>query len=283
MTSWLSKSTFKPIPKKDSFMFETTAAGFCSQFNNYLYATLYAKSYNSRLYVNDTTNAVSVRYPLIQNTFAPVPDISDVQFTSSQILTATTLKNRVIPMREFLAKVSVITLRATAANTLTWKTSLLETIQPFVSEVTADIDVGVHIRGGDKITTGEMKAIPIEQYLQQVTLYQKKIKKEKMNVFLMSDSPERIKEFTSKKDASWTIHTLRSPLSIGGHKQLDFNAAPNRLRMDSYLYFMAELYVMQQVAHVVCTFSSHVGRFLFLTITDDTTIVSIDDAKFVAS
>jgi hypothetical protein len=273
MTSWLGRSAFKPVPKKDSFMFETEATGFCLQFNQYLYSALYAKSQGHRLYVNDTTNAVSIRYPLIQNTFAPVADLSDVQFRDSQLLTATSLKNRVQPMREFLARVTPETLRAAAGGILAWNKDLVEKIQPLI--VTAKIDVGVHMR------TNLLKPVPVEKYLQEVRNYQDKTKKKTLNVFLMSDSPELLQDFTKKKHPSWAIYTVRAPLTAGGHKQIDFNAAPNRLRMDSYLAFLAELYSMQRAPHVICNFGSNVGRFLYLTVADGTTVVSIDQAQFV--
>jgi hypothetical protein len=276
MTSWLTKSAFKPVPKKDSFMFETDANGFCLQFNQYLYATLYAKSQGHRLYVNDTTNAVSVRYGLIQNTFARVTDLSDVQFRDSQLLTATSLKNRVQPIRDFLSKITPDILRVSASEILNWNSGLLEKIQPLVDEVKAELDIGVHMR------TNTMKPIPVEKYLQEVRNYQDKSKKKVLNVFLMSDSPELIKDFTKKKHPSWAIYTLRSPLLMGGHKQLEFNAAPNRVRMDSYLYFLAELYTMQQIPYIICNLGSNVGRFLYLTVADDTTVVSMDLQKFVA-
>ena len=257
-------------------MFETDATGFCLQFNQYLYSALYAKSQGQRLYVNDTTNAVSIRYPLIQNTFAPVADLSDVQFRDSQLLTATSLKNRVQPMREFLSRVTPDILRVSASEILTWNNGLLEKIQPLLDEVKAELDIGVHMR------TNAMKPVPVEKYLEQVRAFQTKSKKAALNVFLMSDSPELLQEFTKKKHSSWAIYTLRSPLLMGGHKQLQFNAAANRVRMDSYLYFVAELYTMQQIPHIICSLSSNVGRFLYLTVADDTTVVSIDLPKFVA-
>lgn len=282
MTSWLKHSATKPLPKKDSLFFETDSAGFCSQFNNYLYATLYAKSLKTRLYVNDTANSISIRYPLLRNTFVPVSDLSDVQFTDGQMLTASSIKNRVIPLRVFLSTVSPSNLRTAARSIFEWNDTLLEKMMKLVDHLPSEIDVAVHMRGGDKIITGEMRPLTVEQYVREVETYFRSSKKQSFNVFLMSDSPERIEEFTKKAPSSWKVHTLRSPISPGGHVQRLFNAAPARERMDSYLSFMAELYVAQRVPRIFCTFSSNVGRFLYLTADDRTNVVSIDEPKFVA-
>ena len=272
----------KPLPKKDSLFFETDSAGFCAQFNNYLYASLYAKSLKTRLYVNDTSNSLSIRYPLLRNTFVPVADLSDVQFTDGQILTASSMKNRVIPLRVFLSTVSPSNLRTAARSIFEWNDTLLEKMVKLVDHLPSEIDVAVHMRAGDKIITGEMRPLTVEQYVREVEAYLRSSKKQSFNVFLMSDSPERIEEFTKKAPSSWKVYTLRSPISMGGHVQRFFNAAPARERMDSYISFMAELYVAQRVPRIFCTFSSNVGRFLYLTADDRTTVVSMDEPKFAA-
>jgi hypothetical protein len=278
MTSWI-KQSIKILPKKDSLLFETDDAGFCSQFNHYLYSVLFAQSQNTRLYVNDASNIVSIRYPLIQNTFTRHSDLSGVVFVDGPILTATSLKNRVIPMRMFLEKVSMQKFRAAATEFLQWNPSLVEKLDPLIEDIPSEIHVGVHLRGGDKIIKGEMKPIPIEQYIRQVELYQKKTAKTELNIFLMSDTPELLEQFAKASRTGWNLIALKSPLRMGGHIQREFNAASNKQRMDNYLHFMAELYTIQRAAHIVCTFTSYVGGFLALTAADTTTIVSLDDRK----
>jgi hypothetical protein len=63
-----------------------------------------------------------------------------------------------------------------------------------------------------------------------------------------------------------------------GHVQRDFNASSAGNRMNTYLNFIAELFLMQQIQHVVCTFSSNVGRFLYLT--SENEVVTVDDKFF---
>jgi len=277
MTSWLKLNVIKPVDKKSSFLFETTDAGLCLQFNQYLYAVLYAAKENVPLNVNDTSNAISIRFPLIKNTFATPSEIS---FVDSQIVSATSLKKRVGQIQNFLNGVRPEELRDAAKAILPWNPSLLQKLTPILDakRFPGEFDVGVHIRAGDKITSGEMKNIPIEQYLRAVKAYQTKTGKKKLDVFVMSDSSLKLDEFIKKKDAAWTVHTLVTPSSMQGHVQRDFNASSPGTRMNAYLNFVAELFLMQQIGHVVCTFSSNVGRFLYLT--SDNEVVSVDDPKF---
>jgi len=256
MTSWF-RQTAKPLPKKDSLLFETDEAELCSQFNRYLYATLYARSINTRLYVNDTPNAVSIRYPLIQNTFVALTDLSGVKFVDTPLLTATSIGHRVIPMRVFLNTVPVQKLRTEARALFAWNPSLLDKINP----LTAKLDVGVHM----------LKSIAVDQYIREVERYQLSTKKERLNVFVMSDSPEAIQEFSAKAKG-WTVLSIRPPFST--------SSSPQRQRMDSYLHRCGELYTIQNAAHIISAFSSQVGRFLYLT-TDS--VVSMDDKVFTAA
>ena len=227
-----------------------------------------------KLYVNDTSNAVSLRYPLIKNTFAGV---TGVEFTDTTIPTAKSLTKLQGDLRVFLSKVEKKQFRKVAREILIWNPTLLQSIS---SKLTANVDVGVHIRAGDKIMTRESNDIPLDIYVRAVKKYQETSKKATLNVLVMTDSSQRLEEFKKKKDPSWTIVNIAYPRSINGHNQRDFNAATRQQRMNDYLDFMAELALMQKVPHIICTFTSHVGRFLYLTADDTTSIVSVDIPTF---
>lgn len=280
MTSWIREPAKKPI-EKNSFLFETTEAGFCSQFNNYFYSALYSTSSKLPLYVNDTVNAVSIHYPLIKNTFAPV---ANVVFTDTGVMSATSLikksgAQRVAgTLRAFLNNVQAPRFRQMARELLLWNPALLEKIRGL--DTFTNIDLGIHMRGGDKIVTGESANIPIETYIDAARKYQRSSGKPALTIFVMTDSSQRLEEFKRKKDASWTIVTIRYPADLIGHTQRDFNAATSQKRMTAYLEFIRELVLMQSVPHIICTFSSNIGRFLYLTAADTTTVVSVDMPVF---
>lgn len=268
MTSWIKTALpAKPV-EKTSLLFETTDAGFCSQFNNYYYSVIYAKSEKMPLYVNDSVNAVSIRYPLIQNTFMN----TGARFTDGQVAEAINLKKRAPQLRTFLNGVKNFD---DAKDILAWNPGMVTQIDTILSLAKVpEVDVGVHIRAGDI-----SKPVAVDTYIQSVKAFQKKTAKDKLVVFVMTDSANSLEEFKRKKDPSWTIVTVRSPTDVNGHVQRDFNASTRTFRMNAYLEFVAELYLMQQVPYVVCTFSSNVGRFLFLTA--DGVVVSVDEPKFI--
>ena len=279
MTSWIKELPRKPI-EKTSFLYETTQAGFCSQFNNYFYSAMYASAKDTPLYVNDTSNAVSLRFPLIKNTFVP---LRNVTFTDTNLLSAASLlakstsQKNAGALQMFLANVDRSQFRKVARQILVWEPSLLESIH---SRLVPDVDVGVHMRAGDKIMTRESTDIPVETYIKALKKYQETSKKAALRVLVMTDSANRLEEFKKKKDPSWTIVNIAYPTNVNGHNQRDFNEAPRQKRMNDYLDFIAELVVMQKARHIVCTFSSNVGRFLYLTADDTTSVVSVDMPAF---
>jgi hypothetical protein len=280
MTSWIREPPKKPI-EKNSFLFETTEAGFCSQFNNYFYSALYAMSSKLPLYVNDTVNAVSIHYPLIKNTFVPLTNLT---FTDTTVVSATSLIKKSGAQKvagtllAFLNNLEKSRFRQMAREILVWNPALLEKIKRL--DTSANIDLGIHMRGGDKIVTGESANISVDTYINAARKYQRDSGKTTLTIFVMTDSSQRLEEFKRKKDASWTIVTIRYPPDLIGHTQRDFNAATSQKRMTGYLEFIRELVVMQSAPHIICTFSSNIGRFLYLTADDTTTVVSVDMPVF---
>ena len=273
MTSWLKQG---PAKKKEEvekhFLFETSDTGFCAQFNAYLYAALYSEVEHIPLMVNDTVNAVSIRYPLIRNTFQPIPSIS---FTDTNLLTAISLKKRRALLMNSISAMKSVVMRNFGRELFQWNPSVVQTPTLDVS----GIDVGVHLR---TFQSNEGKNPTIEQYIKAIQSYQKTSKKTTLRVFVMTDSSQRLEELIRKKDPSWTLKTISNPTNITGHSQRDFNASPSRIRMNAYMEFLAELQAMQKIPTIICTFSSNVGKFLYLSTSNATNIVSIDEPAFAA-
>lgn len=265
-----------PVTKKDSLIFEVAQGGFCSQFNNYLHALLYARAEKETLHVNDMMNAVSVQYHLLQNTFAAP---TNVKFVDAQVLSAVSTQRRQGPIRLLLSTTKPEDLRTLAREVFQWNRSLLEKLQPILDTASfpAEFDLGLHIR------TADTKPLSVEMYTQAIRKHQQASKKKALDIFVMTDSALRLEEFKKKCDPTWRVYSLDTPLiGTNGHSQQEFNSAPSRARMNAYLHFMTELYLMQMIPHIICSFSSNVGRFLYLTMADGSTITSVDIPKFVA-
>ena len=267
MTSWLKVGPAKKKEDDDAprpFLFETTDDGLCSQFNAYLYAMLYSVAERGPLLVNDTANVVSIRYPLIKNTFVnPAP----VTFTDTNLGSAISLKRRRQALSSYLLGLPPAHLREAGRNILQWNEAVLA---PTID--VSGIDLGVHIR---TFGPNEPKNTPIEQYIAAI---RKATKKTALKIFVMTDSAQRLEEFKLKKDKAWTLVTVGVPPNFGAHSQRDFNAAPPRQRMTAYKEFLGELQVMQQLPQIICSFSSNVGKFLYLS--SAANVVSVDQAVF---
>ena len=267
MTSWLNARSVQPMPvEKTAYLFETGGTGFCSQFNEFLYSYMYAKAEKKQLYVNDIQNPVSTTYQMIKNTFS-VP-VTEVLFTDTYVATAAPMNRRGNQLRGFLSKLSGETLRTEAKNLLQWNSVLVNKIQNILKVNTLSkggYDVGVHLG------SGEMRNFNVSQYLDAVLAYQKSSKKTALNIFVMSGSESRLSEFQKKKDPSWTIYYITSP---------NLQTSTATRKMESYLHFMTELYMVRNIQHVVTAFSSNVGRFIYLTAATQARVVSVDTPVF---
>jgi len=179
-------------------------------------------------------------------------------------------------------------MKKTAQNIFSFNSSAQEKIMSLIRQKGLDrtrFDVGVHIRSGDKITTGEMKTIGINEYVHALRTIQNKLKKKELNIFVMTDNMLLYNELVSRGDPSWSITTLEEPsvYTMKGHEQLVFNLLPQEKRVSLFYQFLTELHIMQRIPNLVVTFSSNVGRFLYLTsyaIQDEENIISLDVPKW---
>lgn len=270
MTSWIRVPPMKR-PEQKGLFFETSDAGFCTNFNQYLYGFIYSLNEDKPLYIYDYANPVAINYPLIKNTFV---DISGVTYTDGMMASVSSIR-RVMPrVMENVRAMPMPTVRAIAQRIFQWNESILTTLKGIIGQsLPKSFDLGIHIRVGDRITTRDKRSIPVQDYVNAA----KKFKKDDMSIFLMSDSVNAIAEFKKKADPSWKIYTLPSSLpNPDGHLQAQFNRAPSRARLAAYHSFMAELLVMQSIPEIISTFSSNVGRFLYYTVEYPERIISLD-------
>ena len=246
-------------------------SGFGSNIMNFLMCYLYARNKNETLYLRDTTNNISKGFHLILDTIQDLPGIT---FTLKDGMTL----QQKIPdeLREFRRSLELTFLKSEVKRIF----KLNPSIQ---SKVTAlhrglpKFDLGLHIRTGDKVTTGEMEAIPLDVYIKEVDTYQKATKKDKLSIYLMTDSEGVIATFKNRADPSWSIKYLPSPIkNVDGHNQQVFNSQSTENKMAAYIHFLAELQVLQQCPTVFCTFSSNIGRLVYLTGGDDVRSLDIE-------
>ena len=276
MTSWIRVAPAKRPEQVPGFFFETAeAGGFCSNFNQFLYAYLYAKAEGKPLSVYDMANPVGVTFPLIKSTFV---DISGIAFTDSAMPFAVSLKRSLPRIQQNALNTPIATMRQVAQQLFQWNDAILEPLKDVIKEakLPASFDLGIHIRVGDGIIP---RAVSIDEYVRAA----KKIlapllaEKDEMNVFVMSDSSSAIEQFKKKADKAWKVYAIAAPAA-----RQDIRAT-QRARQAVYYNMMAQLLVMQSIPNIVCTFSSNVGRFLYLTVEHADKVVSLDVPRFSAT
>lgn len=277
MTSWIKAAPQKPLESKPTLFFETNADGFCGNFIDYLYAYIYAQTVQQPLYVYDRTNSIGYTYPLLLRTFEQEPK---VLYTDAMVPTASSMKKRPMQLKiqECIRALPVDSLRKNAAELFTWNSTLLQRITGLSSRrFPAAFDVGVHIRAANRVGRQELPAIPIEKYVSAIKEHQKKAKKVKLDVFVMTDTVSMLEALKKAADSSWAVHHLPTNLiNADTHVQARFNSAPFREKTPVYESFIAELTMIQKAAAVVCTMESSVAKFLYLTMPDTTEFVSLD-------
>jgi hypothetical protein len=269
MTSWVRAQppALKRVEQKTGYFFETTDSSFCSNFLQYLYAYMYSRAEGRTLHVYDMMNSVGVTHPLIKNSFV---DTSGVSFADSMLPSVSSM-SRILP--RILANANALpveTLRIAAQQIFRWNPSIYAPLQEIItaSRLPTSFDLGVYIRG-DRVGT---RALPVDEYVRAA----KRVlaATASPNIFIMSDSSTAIEQFKKKADASWKVFSLEQvPPRTDGRN-------PVRARLAAYHQSMTELLVMQSIPDIICTLSSDIGKFIYLTVEHANRVVSLDEPKF---
>ena len=229
---------------------------------------LYAKSQNKQLFLRDTKNNISDSFHLILDTFQEPPGVT---YTTKNGITLQQLSGP--QMKTFFDAYDIDLLRSEAKKIFKLQPAIQKKISVLLKGLPIPVskfDLGIHIRTGDKITSGEMTKIPLEYYLKSIIAFQKVSGKEKLALYLMTDSKTVQAYFKKNADPSWAVVFLPPPIaSLDGHFQNQYNSHSVQLKMDAYIHFLAELQIMQSCPIVFCTFSSNIGRYIYLTGGDD--------------
>lgn len=286
MTSWGGNRQFaqaKKIQEPVSF-FQTTQGGFCSNFNLLFLAYTNAVKNTTPLYVHDFPNSVGETFPLLQSILkenSTIKYLKDVP-PNSKSLDPNKLSN------QFVLSTNFTTLKRMARDLFFYNGDTQEKIMSRIRGAGLErtlFDVGVHIRSGDKITTGEMKTVPISDYVNALSQFARRLGKPNLSVFVMSDNMKLFDELKRLSPPNWNFTTLQgmSPYTLNGHTQYQFNTLPPVQRQELFYQFLTELHILQNTPNLVVTYSSNVGRFLYLTSRFQHTadsIVSLDVPKW---
>lgn len=275
MSSWIATQPRKKLPY-DALYCRTSTSGYGSNFFNFFFCSVFAKYKNKPLYLYDLRNNLSSAYHLIIDTFEP---LSNVIFTMQEGITVQDLHGP--ELNAYMDSLPHETLATEAKRLFRFSKRTQEAVSTLKSKLPA-FDLGIHVRTGDKITTGEMKAIPFERYLEEIRRFQETTHRQTLTIYLMTDSQSVLKFFQEKKEASWNFVTLPSPvLAPTGHNQQAYNKLPTDVKMKAFYHFLAEVQVLSECPHSIVTFSSNIGRLIHLL--KKGTITSLDSSAYNGS
>jgi len=290
MSSWSNPTRGFPVKTKQATLsissyFQPTQGGICSNFIQLFYSYLYCEKNVELLYVFDKPNCVSDTFPMFQgilNENSLIKYLKEIPKDTKRMDYKTIVNNHSLSAMPFSK------MKKTAQSIFSFNSSTQEKIMSLIRQKGLErtrFDVGVHIRSGDKITTGEMKTIAINEYVYALQTIQNNLKKKDLNIFVMTDNLSLYEELMAKGDASWSMTTLEEPsvYTMNGHEQVVFNLLPQEKKVSLFYQFLTELHIMQRIPNLILTFSSNVGRFLYLTsyaIQDEENVISLDVPKW---
>jgi hypothetical protein len=264
MSSWSSLANTKT---KAIYGFKPTTGGICSNLNQLLFSYLFCRKKQVPLYVLDHPNCVSDTFPMFQGTLEPISGLSYVyEFPKG---------TKVLEHKHIHSTLSVLTnddFKAAAKRLFTFLPAAKERI---ASEIPVEIsstafDIGLHIRSGDKITQGEMQSISIDVY--RAALLNCRIDNPK--IFVMTDNTDLLTRLKDACPSTWSWASMDEGSS--GHVQSHFNEQSQEKKEREFYRFMAELSIMQKIPTLLVTYSSNVGRYLYLVCPSTTNPLSLD-------
>lgn len=282
MTSWIRGRAGPPrAPRAELDVFYATdMRGFCAQFNNYFYHAYYARRIGKEVQVLETPNCISATHPLLSTTFA---DVSGVRFVTAR---PEEVSSRQGPkVFDTVTRTAPATLRAAAREILAWNAGLEGQLRGILATtgMPAAFDLVVHIRTGDKVARGEMKSIQLDRYIRAIEEIPVPIVRgvpKPLQVLVMADNATILDQLKKRVKGPYQFYSLASTHASGGHRQEEFNARSVDDKFNEMMIFLLELYLAQRCPAVICTLSSNVGRFLWLT-GSARVFKSLDVADFV--
>jgi hypothetical protein len=269
MTSWGGNRQYAQVKKVQESVpyFQTTEGGFCSNFNLLFSAYLTATRNSSILYIHDFPNSVGDSFPMLQSILR---ENSSIKYLKEVPANSQALDPKQIVVNPYIGGMNAQTLKRLARDLFFYNSDTQEKIMTRIRSAGLErtpFDVGVHIRSGDMITTGKMQAISIQSYVDALRSFSRRLGKGNLSIFVMTDNMQMYTELVKASPQTWNFTTLQNPSSYTskGHDQNTFKALSPKDRMEHFYQFLTELHILQNTPNLVVTYSSNIGRFLYLT------------------
>ena len=290
MTSWIR--VLPPIKKKGSaakdgeadtdavakpLFYVTNDEPSYTQFLNFFYAYLYARSAGLPLAVYDRVNPVALTQGLFKDTFY---DVSGVQYVDAQLPRAIPIGRRADQIaahvrglkREGIAEDAQLFFELNEDAGARVRQHLKANGFP------REFDVGIVYQAGDAVGAGGAsgRGVNVQGYLAALRGFQAKGGLTNLRIFLVSADANFAFELKRLADPAWTIYSLpptRVAMAVG-------SAPSQRMRQEAFTQGLAEMVVLQNVPAVIGRMGSSLGKILALTREDINSFLALDGGKF---
>jgi hypothetical protein len=129
--------------------------------------------------------------------------------------------------------------------------------------------VTVHVRWGDKVTSREMKFMPIEDYIDAVkSLAKQRNSSDAVSVYLATEDPKAVQQFQEKSPPDWNIYVDQYFHEVKKHRQMDKElwnqavATSKETKGRAGLLTLASLLVAMEANDYVLTTASNWSRLM---------------------
>ena len=284
MTSWIRVQP--PLKKRSEdgsvatetgkpLFYATNDEDAPTQFLNFFYAHLYARSVGLPLAVYDRVNPVSVTTGLFKDTFY---DISGVTYVDAQLPRATPIARRAAQVaahvrdlkRDDLAEEAQVFFELNDAAGARVREHLKANGFP------REFDVGILFQNGDAVGVGAARGVYVQNYLAALRGFQARAGLTSLRVFLVSTDANFTFELKKLADPAWTIYSLpptRVAMAVG-------SAPTQRMRQEAFTQTLAELVVLQNVPAVIGRMGSSLGKILALTREEPASFLALEGGRF---
>lgn len=116
--------------------------------------------------------------------------------------------------------------------------------------------IGIHIRRGDKITTGEMNDISLDKYIDEV------LRNSPKAIYIATDDIQSVNYIKSKMKSTGIDVFYNPSLSGKGFSEGSFNHSSRKSRYVDTLTLLFDIFILSKASYFIGTYSSNLSRVI---------------------
>jgi len=257
MSSWANLKTV-PLKKQEPIVrsyFSSTSNDYATSTLAFLYSFLYTQRNADPFYIYDSEGYFQ---PLLKS--SPV-----LHFLKQEPSSGANFFSDMTQTMPILNSMNLMSIKRGIAGVLQYNNQTFQKVESILSSFgllkkTFDVGIVLDVSGCVPVVISGLKT------------FQRRSGKKTMNIFVMTDSMELLREFAMSGDPSWTYVSM---MRNNAPKDKEYQLTKT----------LAELKVMQDIEQLAFRFASPLGKLLYLTSTKvnmESQVISIDGASWKA-